>query len=76
MTMSKKVSITLDDDVLDFVDRLANNRSSFINKIILEEKRRILTKELENAYIDQANDPEHQAEISIWDVAVGDGLNA
>jgi metal-responsive CopG/Arc/MetJ family transcriptional regulator len=76
MTMSKKVSITLDDDVLDFVDRLANNRSSFINNIILEEKRRILTKELENAYIDQANDPELQEEISIWDVAVGDGLNA
>jgi hypothetical protein len=76
MTMSKKVSITLDDDVLEFVDRLANNRSSFINNIILEEKRRILTKELENAYKDQANDPELQAEISIWDVAVGDGLNA
>ena len=74
--MSKKVSITLDDDVLEFVDRLANNRSSFINNIILEEKRRILTKELENAYKDQANDPELQAEISIWDVAVGDGLNA
>lgn len=76
MTMSKKVSITLDDDVLDFVDQLASNRSSFINKIILEEKRRILTKELENAYIDQANDPELQEEISIWDGAVGDGLNA
>ena len=76
MTMSKKVSITLDDDVLDFVDRLASNRSSFINNILLEEKRRILTKELENAYKDQANDPELQAEISIWDVAVGDGLNA
>ena len=76
MTMSKKVSITLDDDVLDFVDRLASNRSSFINNILLEEKRRISTKELENAYRDQANDPELQAEISIWDVAVGDGIYA
>ena len=33
-------------------------------------------KELENAYKEQANDPEFQKEISVWDVAVGDGLNA
>jgi len=59
MAMSKKVSITLDDEVLDFVDRLASNRSRFIND-----------------YKDQANDPESQEEISVWDIAVGDGLNA
>ncbi len=33
-------------------------------------------KELEDAYKDQANDPEFQEEISVWDVTVGDGLNA
>mgnify|MGYP001803008518 CR=1 FL=1 len=32
--MSKKVSITLDDEVLAFVDQLASNRSSFINNIL------------------------------------------
>ncbi|CAN1212686.1 Ribbon-helix-helix protein CopG domain-containing protein [Tumidithrix helvetica PCC 7403] len=74
--MSKKVSITLDDEVLDFVDRLAKNRSSFINDILLQEKRRIFMKELEDAYKDQASDPEFQEEISVWDIAVGDGLNA
>jgi predicted transcriptional regulator len=74
--MSKKVSITLDDEVLDFVDRLAKNRSSFINDILWQEKRRIFMKELEDAYKDQASDPEFQEEISVWDIAVGDGLNA
>jgi predicted transcriptional regulator len=76
MTMSKKVSITLDDEVLDFVDRLASNRSSFINDVLFQEKRRIFMKELEDAYKDQANNPEFQEEIAVWDVAVGDGLNA
>jgi metal-responsive CopG/Arc/MetJ family transcriptional regulator len=76
MAMSKKVSITLDDEVLDFVDRLASNRSSFINDVLWQEKRRIFMKELEDAYKDQANDPESQEEISVWDIAVGDGLNA
>ncbi len=33
-------------------------------------------EELENAYKEQANDPDFQEEISVWDVAVGDGLNA
>jgi hypothetical protein len=74
--MSKKVSITLDDQILDFVDRLASNRSSFINEILWKEKRRIMMEELENAYKEQASDPDFQEEISVWDVAVGDGLNA
>lgn len=74
--MSKKVSITLDDEVLEFVDRLASNRSSFINEILSKEKQRVLMKELEDAYKEQANDPEFQEEISVWDVTVGDGLDA
>ena len=73
--MSKKVSITLDDEVLDFVDRLASNRSSFINDVLSQKKKRIFMKELEDAYTAQANDPEFQEEISVWDIAVGDGLN-
>ncbi len=74
--MSKKVSITLDDEVLNFVDQLASNRSSFINNILLKEKRRVFMNELEDAYKEQANDPELQKEISVWDVTVNDGLNA
>jgi predicted transcriptional regulator len=74
--MSKKVSITLDDEVLNFVDRLASNWGSFINDVLRQEKQRILMKELEDAYREQSSDPEFQEEISVWDVAVGDGLNA
>ncbi|TRU45093.1 MAG: hypothetical protein EWV49_19435, partial [Microcystis aeruginosa Ma_QC_Ch_20071001_S25] len=46
------------------------------NDVLWQEKRRIFMKELEDAYKDQANDPESQEEISVWDIAVGDGLNA
>jgi len=73
--MSKKVSITLDDEVLTFVDRLASNRSSFINDILLKEKKRIFMKELEDAYKEQMNDQDLQEAISVWDVTVGDALN-
>jgi cell division septum initiation protein DivIVA len=74
--MSKKVSITLDDEVLEFVDQLASNRSSFINNVLWQEKQRIFMQELAAAYQDQANDPEFQEEIAVWDVVVGDGLKA
>lgn len=74
--MSKKVSITLDDEVLAFVDSLASNRSSFINKILLQEKKKLFLKELESAYIEQSNDFATKEEIALWDVTAGDGLDA
>lgn len=74
--MSKKVSITLDDEILKFVDELASNRSSFINEVLWKEKRRIFMQELEEAYTQQANDPDFKQEISAWDITVGDGFNA
>ncbi|MBW4553908.1 MAG: type II toxin-antitoxin system PemK/MazF family toxin [Aphanocapsa sp. GSE-SYN-MK-11-07L] len=42
--MSKKVSITLDAEVLDFVDQSASNRSRFINQVLWEEKKEFLAK--------------------------------
>jgi metal-responsive CopG/Arc/MetJ family transcriptional regulator len=74
--MSAKVSITLDEEILDFVDRSSQNRSQFINAILSKEKKRQFLQELEDAYIELANDPEYQAEIELWDVTVGDGIDA
>jgi len=74
--MNKKVSITLDSEVLDFVDQSTSNRSSFINDILWKEKKRVLMKELEDAYKEQVRDPAFQDEVSVWDVTVEDGLNA
>jgi hypothetical protein len=73
--MSKTVGITLRDEILKFVDQSAENRSSFINNTLWKEKRRIFMEELEDAYKEQANDPDFQKEISVWDVTVDDGLN-
>jgi metal-responsive CopG/Arc/MetJ family transcriptional regulator len=74
--MSAKVSITLDEEVLEFVDRSSQNRSQFINEILSQAKKRQGLKELEDAYTELANDPEYQSEIKLWDVTVGDGLDA
>jgi metal-responsive CopG/Arc/MetJ family transcriptional regulator len=74
--MSAKVSITLDEEVLDFVDRSSQNRSQFINEILAKENKRRLLEEIENAYTKLANNSEYQAEVDLWDVVVGDGIDA
>lgn len=74
--MSAKVSITLDEEVLEFVDRSSQNRSQFINEILSKAKKSQLLKELEDAYTELANDPQYQAEVKLWDITVGDGIDA
>lgn len=67
--MSAKVSITLDAEVLEFVDRSSKNRSQFINEILSQEKKRQALKELEDAYTELANDLEYQTETRLWEMA-------
>ncbi len=74
--MKKEITITLDNEILDFVDQLASNRSSFINEILWKEKKRTFIQELENAYREQDQDVDFQAEFTVWDITVGDGLDA
>lgn len=54
---------------------LANWRS-FIKHLLCQKRRQVLMEDLEKAYQEQANDPDFQKEISAWDIAVGDGLDA
>ncbi|MBV9385695.1 MAG: hypothetical protein JOZ78_04620 [Chroococcidiopsidaceae cyanobacterium CP_BM_ER_R8_30] len=73
--MSQKVSITLDDEVLEFVDSVTANRSSYINKVLQDDRRKQLFAQLVEAYKDQSSDPELSEELSAWDVVVGDGIS-
>lgn len=72
--MSKKISITLDDEILDFVDQRTNNRRSFINKIIKHEKQKSFMEALAEAYRDQSSDPDFLEEVSDLEITVSDGL--
>lgn len=80
--MAKKVTITLDDEILAFVDQQAGalqskaNRSAFINAILAEARQKHLQTELEAAYQRDAQDKAYQEEIAAWDTVVGDGIDA
>jgi hypothetical protein len=71
-----KATITLEEANLQFVDKYAQgNRSAYINKLLTEQRHRILEAEMIAALQQDAEDPEYQAEIAGWDSVIGDGIN-
>ncbi|MBN3895938.1 MAG: CopG family transcriptional regulator [Nostoc sp. NOS(2021)] len=72
-----KVTITLEEDILQFVDQYAHgNRSAYINTLLAEHRRQILAIEMIAALKQDAEDPEYQTEIATWDSVAGDDINA
>lgn len=72
--MSKRLNITVDEDVYDFVKRNSDNRSSFVNEILKEAKKRRLEDDLVRACKEEQSDQVYQAELAPWDMLAGDGL--
>ncbi len=72
-----KVTITLEEDILQFVDQYAQgNRSAYINTLLAEHRRRVLAAEMITALKQDVENAEYQAEIAAWDGVAGDGINA
>lgn len=63
--MAKKVTITLDDDILTFIDRQTAasgevaNRSRYINSVLAAYRRATLETEMIAALQQDAADPEY-----------------
>ena len=72
--MNKKISITLEESLIEYIDAQTTNRSQFISHILLEAKKRQRLAQLEKAYQEQSKDEEEALEIELWDCTVGDGL--
>ena len=74
--MAAKITVNIDDRAWEFLKQVTNNRSAYINQLLLEKEREQLQEELRQAYREQNQDPEFQQSIEDWDVTIGDGLDA
>lgn len=75
--MKQKIAITIDRELVSFIDRQAQgNRSDYLNSLITQERRKILTDEIIAALQEDIQDPDYQAEISEWDRLAGDGIDS
>ncbi|MGL6341157.1 MAG: type II toxin-antitoxin system MazE family antitoxin [Waterburya sp.] len=73
--MTTKISITLDDDIVRFIDSQGDNRSKTINDLLVKAQQEKLKVDLKAAYIDQNKDPHFWSEFELWDSTIGDGLD-
>lgn len=73
--MAQKISITLDEEVLAFIDSQTTNRSQLINRVLKDLKQQHALKELEAAYIEQSQDEDEIAEIKLWDITIADEID-
>ncbi|MFB6274883.1 MAG: ribbon-helix-helix domain-containing protein, partial [Halothece sp.] len=72
--MSVQISITLDEELLKFIDEKASDRSQFINQLLAKAQKQELAQQLAHSYQQQEEDSMFQREIQLWDATVGDGL--
>ena len=73
--MAAKITINIEDRAYSFLEQITNNRSAYINSLLLEKEREQLEDELRQAYREQNQAPEFKQAIKDWDVTVGDGLD-
>jgi Arc/MetJ-type ribon-helix-helix transcriptional regulator len=75
--MKSKIAVTLDTDLIKFLDAQAGgNRSEFINKLLKERRQQILEEQTISALQADLADPSYREEIALWDSLAGDGIDA
>jgi hypothetical protein len=74
--MKQKIIITIDQELLSFIDQQAQgNRSEYLNSLLIEERRKSLKAQLIAALQESERDPQYLAEIIEWDGVAGDGID-
>ena len=74
--MKSKIAVSLDEELIAFLDEQASNRSEYLNSLLVEQRSKVLKAQMIAALRADEEDAEYQAEIAAWDVVVGDGLDA
>jgi hypothetical protein len=76
MVMKLKVTLTLDQELIEFLDTQASNRSEYLNTLLLQHRSHVLSYQMKAALQADLRDPDYLADIQDWDAVVGDGLDA
>ncbi len=73
--MKQKIAVTLDEQLVTFLDLQAGgNRSEYLNQLLALERKRTIEAQLIKGLQEDCSDPDYLAEIQVWDAAIADGL--
>ena len=74
--MSNRATFTLEDEAFDYLKQVGSeNKSAYVNHLLLEEKRRNLKQAILRANHEESEDLEYQEELAAWDDTLTDGLD-
>jgi metal-responsive CopG/Arc/MetJ family transcriptional regulator len=76
MIVKSKIAITLDQDLIEFLDHQAMNRSEYLNALLAEQRSKVLKQQIIAALQEDSENPDYQTEIDLWDAVIADGLDA
>ncbi len=75
--MTNRATFTLEDDALAYLKQVGGeNKSAYVNHLLLEDKKRSLKKAPLQANQEEAEDTAYQEELSEWDDTLADGLES
>ena len=73
--MTVRATFTLENDSMTFLRQVAgSNRSAYVNRLLKEDRQRILEEQIFKSNREEANDEAYQAELAVWDTVLEDGL--
>ena len=73
----QKIAVTLDKQLVGFLDTVAGgNRSEYLNNLLGEHREKVLQAQLIAALSEDIEDPSYQQELFEWDQVAGDGIDA
>lgn len=72
----QKIAVTLDENLVGFLDTVAQgNRSEYLNNLLARHRSLVLKAQLREALSEEVNSPQYQQQIKEWDGVVGDGID-
>ena len=74
--MKQKVTLSIDEELIEFLDLQANNRSEYLNELLVQHRSQVLAHQIKTALQEDLNDPDYLSSIQDWDTVIGDGLDA
>lgn len=76
ITVKQKIGISLDQELIEFLDQQGTNRSEYLNVLLAEQRKKVLKEQIIAALQADLVDPDYQSDVVAWDVVAGDGLDA
>jgi hypothetical protein len=74
--MKQKVTLSLDKELIEFLDLQAKNRSEYLNELLVQKRSQVLADQIKVALQEDVNNPDYLADIQDWDAVARDGLDA